>query len=520
MDLTTLQTEAYRFFHISPKEALSIAEELYLKSYTSYPRTSSQKLPPTIGYKKILEALSKQSSYKPLCTQLLNQEKLKPNEGKKTDLAHPAIYPTGVVPSALNDKQRKIYDLIVKRFLATFAPPAKRLSITVSIDVENEDFITKGITTVEKGWHTFYEPYIRLKEEEIPLFEKGDKIHAKKYYLDEKETQPPKRYTPASIIKTLERKNLGTKATRANIVDTLYKRGYVDGVPIKISSFGKTTIEVLKNNLPKIIDDKLTRKLENDMELIRKNEVTEDYVINESIKYLDKILSGFKKKEKIIGEELKKALYKTTNDQNTLGDCPVCHKGKLVIKKGKYGRFVGCTNYPECKVTIKLPAATIRKTNEVCPYCGFPMVMVYKKGKKPQKICVNPACPSKKEGFNKEEFLKNKKDNNNNQDNTTNSNTNKNNISNNVDNNKNNSNDAHDKMSNQSNNESNSKYEKKDDNSNKKNNQNDKNNPKNKDNESDLICPLCGGKLVKRKSIYGEFYGCSNYPKCKYTRKI
>ena len=236
-DLTTMQMEAYKCYKISPKETLEIAQELYSSGYISYPRTSSQQLPDKIGFKKIFAGLSKQELYSELIKELLKKP-LKPNNGKKTDPAHPAIYPTGTTTNISNDREQKIYDLIVKRFLATFGDNAIRETSTMNIDCNKEIFIAKGTRTVEKGWHIYYHPYVKLEEEELPEVNKGDQVDVKKINLYEKETQPPKRYTPASIIKELEKKNLGTKSTRASIIDTLFSRGYVDGKSIEATNLG------------------------------------------------------------------------------------------------------------------------------------------------------------------------------------------------------------------------------------------------------------------------------------------
>jgi len=142
-DLTTLQTESYRCFGISPKETLSLAQELYTNGWISYPRTSSQQLPPAIGYAKILKALAKQENYAELANQLLKLKTLTPNNGKKTDPAHPAIFPTGLEPKSLSGRVGKVYDIIVKRFMSTFGEPAKRETVTLELDVKKELFHPK-----------------------------------------------------------------------------------------------------------------------------------------------------------------------------------------------------------------------------------------------------------------------------------------------------------------------------------------------------------------------------------------
>src|SRR3989338_2162985 len=139
-DLTSLQIEAYRCFNIQPKETLDIAQELYTSGYISYPRTSSQQLPESIGFERILHDLAKQKSYSEFAKKLLANHNLTPNNGKKTDPAHPAIFPTGIAPKGLNEREAKIYDLIVKRFLATFAEHALRETMVIEINCNDEIF--------------------------------------------------------------------------------------------------------------------------------------------------------------------------------------------------------------------------------------------------------------------------------------------------------------------------------------------------------------------------------------------
>ena len=396
-DLTTLQTECYRVHKIQPKQTLALAQDLYIAGAISYPRTSSQKLPPSIGYRNILSQIARQELYKELAEQLLSLTTLKPKEGKKTDDAHPAIFPTGIPPdSKLSSRHLKVYDLIVKRFMATFGKPAVRSTITITIDVNQEEFIAKGTRTIEEGWHTFYKPYVKLEEVELPEVEKGEEVIIKSIKEIEKETQPPKRYTPASIIKELEKRGLGTKATRSEIIDTLFRRNYVDGKSIKATKLGMDLVEILLKYCPSILDEKLTRKFEEDMELIRKRAKTEEEVLDEAKKVLSSILEEFKSKEKEIGKALAEANASTRTELSTLGKCPECG-GNLIIQKGKFGRFIACDNYPKCKITFKLPAkGNIRPTNKTCEACGYPIIAI-SKGKSYQEVCINPDCPLKKE---------------------------------------------------------------------------------------------------------------------------
>jgi DNA topoisomerase I len=447
-DLTTLQIESYRVHRIQPKATLEIAQDLYTSGYISYPRTSSQQLPESIEYKKVLTALSKQTNYSELASELLNKKSLKPRNGPKTDPAHPAIYPTGNKPAGnVEGTKIKVYDLIVKRFFATFCEAATRETNTIDIDINDELFIAKGTRTIDKGWHKFYMPYVRLEEQELPKVEVGNEVINKKIIKHDKETQPPKRYSQASIIKELEKRGLGTKATRATIVETLYFRNYIDGTPIHATELGIHTIDTLAKYCPRIVDEELTKHFENEMDQIRQGKKKNEEVLAEAKELLIKILTNFKKHEKEIGGGLIEKHREAQTKANTVGPCTKCD-GTLMIKRGKFGYFIACSKYPDCTVTFKLPSnAMIKVTGKICEVCNHPMVQVIKAKKRPQILCINSMCKSKfEEGTEKSE----------------------------------------------------------------------------KEMEAlEKKCPKCKkGTMKVRRSIYGAFLGCDNFPKCRNIEKF
>jgi len=226
---TDIQSEAYAQFKYSPRQTLSIVESLYQAGVVSYPRSSSQKLPPSINYKKILKAIAKLKPYSSLAKELLKKRKLIPHEGKRTDTAHPAIYPTFEPPAIakFTSQQKRMYDLIVRRFLAVFAEDAIRESIAVDLDIEGHRFKLSGKTTIESGWTKFYGKYLAFEEQQLPELKVGDVLDIKKIDMFEKETQPPGRFSQGSILKEMEKHGLGTRATRAEILQTLYNRNYI-----------------------------------------------------------------------------------------------------------------------------------------------------------------------------------------------------------------------------------------------------------------------------------------------------
>ena len=411
-DLTSLQLEAYRSLRINPKDTLEIAQELYSASYISYPRTSSNQLPPSINVKKILTDLSKQKEYKELCEELIRENKLTPNNGKKQDPAHPAIHPTGVMPKKLDGRQSKIYDLIVRRTLASLAESAKRETQTVKLIIKNEPFITKGTRTIEKGWHKFYGRHNPNKEEELPKLTEKQEIKVKKINLLAKETQPPKRYTPASIIKELEKRELGTKATRSAIIESLYNRNYVKDQSLEVTDLGLKTVETLDKYCPEILDEKMTRDLEEDMEEIREGKETKEKVIDRAKRDLDKILKHFKENEIKIGKELSVANQETLEKESIVGKCPECKKNDLRIMYSRRFKsyFVACSGYPKCKTTFSLPNYALPKpTDKLCEECKSPLVLMIRKGKRPYEYCINKQCPKKEEWLKQQQKIIKKK---------------------------------------------------------------------------------------------------------------
>lgn len=398
-DLTTLQTEVYKFFSINPAKTLQIAQELYLAGLISYPRTSSQKIPESINPKAILKKLAQHFPDVELAS------RNKPVEGKKSDPAHPSIYPTGEF-NGIEGDAKKIYELIVKRFISCFCNNAEIESKTVTAVCEGLMFKERGIEILEEGWMKVYEA--RMNEKEIK--DMNGKVDIINIEIEKAETQPPKRYSPASIISELEKHGLGTKATRANILETLYDRGYIRGEKsIEATPFGIDLINTLEKYSPIIIDEKLTRDLEKDMEGLQtaKKELDkkQDAILRKAKTSLNEIAEDFKKKEEKIGSELvraRKESWKKEAEESQIMQCPTCKKGILTIKYSpKFKRsFVACNKYPECKTTFSLPPyGFIKKLKEEkkCEKCGFPMLMSVQKGKKPWFFCFNPECSTRKE---------------------------------------------------------------------------------------------------------------------------
>jgi len=386
-DLTTLQREAYKNFGYSPKQTLDTAQTLYEQALISYPRTSSQKLPAKLGLKKILKELKKQKEYAEFCGKILGKKTIKPNEGPKKDSAHPSIYPTGSPPKALNPYQKKLYDMIVKRFLAVFAEPAVRERIKAVFNVEGEKFFSEGFRTIIPNWIDFYKPYAKFKEVLLPPIEEGDSIKNEKLELLDKETSPPSRFTQATVLREMEKLGLGTKGTRSGILQTLYDRGYIEEKSIAVTKLGEAVINALERHCKDIVSIELTRQFEKEMEAIQEGSKKREEIVKEARKTLEKTLKTFKENEKKIGEELLTGMREVMRQESTIGPCKC--GSTLVVRKSRAGkRFVGCTGYPKCTETFSLPhKGYVKPISQKCE-CGLFIVSVKQFKKRPWKLCV------------------------------------------------------------------------------------------------------------------------------------
>ena len=448
-DLTALQMEASNQLGISPKRTLELAQKLYIEGVTSYPRTSSQKLPKELNLHTILDKLHQQPMFKDK-VELVKKinPKYVPNEGKKDDPAHPAIHPTGEIPKKLEGQEAKMYDLIVKRFLAVFGRDATRETQTITISINSHNFILKGTRTVDPQWHLLYEPYLKFEDVTLPTLSIGSTFINNKIECLKKETTPPKRYTDSSIIKELEKRNLGTKATRADILDNLKKRGYIIDKSIKVTELGLEMDKVLSEETPKLVDEKLTREFEEEMENIRAGKSTSQKVLESAKVELLSILDDIIKNEEQLGGKLANASNIARITLGTISKCPECGDttgGKLVLKTSHKTRqkFAACDTYPNCKCILSVPQLPIvRGVPDMPDSEGKIWVLAGKDEGNLRKVCINEKI---------EESEKDEK-----------------------------------------------KYE-----------------------EEGMSCPNCTeGKMMLRKSFYGEFLGCDNYPKCKTMMQI
>jgi DNA topoisomerase-1 len=327
--------------------------------------------------------------------ELLAAGPLSPHEGSNHDPAHPAIYPTGIISKTpLEGGEWKTYDLIVRRFLATFGQSATKESNRVTVKVGTYSFFLHGSRLLQNGWLTIYKPYARFNEFTLPPMNEGQEVKIEKLVLQEKTTQPPPRYNPSSLLSAMEDAGIGTKATRADIIDILYRRGYVKDQQMAATPLALTITEILTKYCPKIIDTQFTHDLEIMMEQIEIGKDTREHIVSETVSYLKPIFDNIKQKENEIASELSSIVRDLSFSSITLSiPCPECGLSLKVVKNPKSRkRFIGCSGKfkSRCSFALPLPQfGVLMLLDKRCPACKFQMIQVRSKGRKTMISCPN-----------------------------------------------------------------------------------------------------------------------------------
>ncbi|MED3397160.1 DNA topoisomerase III [Bacillus wiedmannii] len=382
-DLTELQRDANKKFGYSAKETLNIMQKLYEQhKVLTYPRTDSRYISSDIvgTLPERLKACGV-GEYRPLAHKVL-QKPIKSNKSFVDDSKvsdHHAIIPTeGYVNfSAFTDKERKIYDLVVKRFLAVLFPAFEYDQLTLRTKVGNETFIARGKTILHAGWKEVYENRFEddditddVKEQLLPHIEKGDTLTVKLIMQTSGQTKAPARFNEATLLSAMENPTkymdtqnkqladtlkstggLGTVATRADIIDKLFNSFLLEkrGKDIHITSKGRQLLDLVPEELK---SPTLTGEWEQKLEAIAKGKLKKEVFISEMKNYTKEIVSEIKSSDK-----------KYKHDNISTKSCPDCGKPMLEVN-GKKGKMLVCQDR-ECGHRKNVS----RTTNARCPQC-------------------------------------------------------------------------------------------------------------------------------------------------------
>ena len=413
LNTTAFTTDASSRLGITPAAAMRIAEDLYMDGFISYPRTDNTVYPRSLNTRELVTSLVRIPDFD-AAAGLLDKSELTATRGKKETTDHPPIYPTqAVYPNALEGPKRRVYELVVRRFLATFSEPMVTESTRADIEAGSESYFVRGSVVVDPGYARIY-TYARSADDEIPKLEQGQSLELDgDPWIVDKETQPPSRISQGKLIELMEERGLGTKATRADIIQKLYDRGYVFSNPPEPSETGIAMYKAFHEYVPRMATPEMTAELERDMDQIAAGETTKDEVVGVSREMLHSTTSELEEKK----EDLAKQIWAGMDEDKFLGPCGVCEEAGrkrdngepnrlriIDLKGGK--RMYGCEGWirddPEspdsCKVSGPLPGRFFElwRLEERCSVCGErPRLTVKKRGPgRAWKLCLNDDCPS------------------------------------------------------------------------------------------------------------------------------
>ncbi len=420
---TAFTTEASNRLGITPKRAMQLAEDLYMDGFISYPRTDNTVYPRSLPTRELVASLARIPEFQAGAS-LLDGD-LTPTRGKKETTDHPPIYPTQAVhPGALDGPKQRVYELVARRFLATFAPPMAIESTRADIEAGSESYFVRGSVVTDPGFAAIY-TYARSSDEEIPKLTEGQELalDGEPWAVD-KETQPPSRISQGKLVEMMEERGLGTKATRADIIQKLYDRGYVFANPPEPSETGIAMYKAFHEYVPRMATPEMTAELEHDMDQIAAGKTSRDEVVRISREMLHSTTSDLQERR----EELAKQIWAGMDEDKFLGPCKVCEEAGrrhedgspnrlriIELKGGK--RMYGCEGWdrdnPEspdsCQVSGPLPGRgyELWRLEERCSICGeMPRLTVKGFRGRPWKLCLNDQCPSMVEMREKREERK------------------------------------------------------------------------------------------------------------------
>lgn len=371
----------------SAANAMRIAEELYMNGHISYPRTDNTVYPESLDLKGVVKTLTR-SEFRREAEWVLAHLRPSPTRGKKVATDHPPIHPTGALKrDQLPEDRWRIYDLVVRRFLATLSPDAQWKTLKYIFDAGGEAYTSTGSRLVVEGYHHVY-PYSDAKEIPLPALRVGERLPIRTVVLEEKETRPPPRYSQSRLIQQMEELGLGTKSTRHDVIGKLYSRRYVEGTPLKPTLVGMAVTESLENHAELITKPDMTRTLEAHMEEVKTGKWVKDKVVTESRGMLHQVFDKLEANEEMIGDEI----MDRTDKERIIGKCPVCRHDLMIRHTRGMKQFIGCTGYPSCTFNIGLPGGQWGKairTDTICEKHGLNHVRLIRKGARPWDL----GCP-------------------------------------------------------------------------------------------------------------------------------
>lgn len=329
LNTVELEARASRFLNLRPQVALNLAEELYRRGYISYPRTETEVYSPLIDLKSMVTSFRNHPIYRSFSERLLKSP-LKSTRGSRDDKAHPPIHPVKSatkeeVVSQLGFNAWRLYDLVVRHFLATLSPSARLVKQKAVVEMDGERFSLKGLKVEETGYMEVYH-YERPLEKTLPLLKVKDIVRVLKLEVEEAQTEPPPFLSEAELLKTMEKLHIGTDATASQHIQTNIDRGYfyIEGRRCIPTPLGMALIKSFMNLKPELVEPKVRSLIESLIaEVALKNKAKEEVV-----EHAKKIFLSYYDEVKLKEAEIARALIPTLEESF-----------KIALEKSRKRRF-------------------------------------------------------------------------------------------------------------------------------------------------------------------------------------
>ncbi|XP_076233663.1 topoisomerase 3-alpha isoform X2 [Calliopsis andreniformis] len=384
LDTVELEKQGSRKLHLSAKETMKIAEKLYTQGLISYPRTETNIFPKELN----LVPLVNQQVGNPVWgnfAQRLLEEGLNPRQGKKSDQAHPPIHPTKYTDS-LQGNDAKVYEFVVRHFLACLSNNAVGQETLVEIDIAGEKFIANGLQIIEKNYLHVY-IYEKWSDKEIHIYQEGQVFKPTSIDMVQEETSPPQLLTEADLISLMDKYGIGTDATHAEHIDTIKSRQYVgltDGKHLMPGKLGIGLVMGYDDMGFQMSKPNLRADLEKDLKLICERQKNPKDVLQIQInKYRDVFKIALERANLIDNAlanylderptETQETQFSNPPEEAVVFKCPKCGSNMtLKDRKQGTGKYIGCMGFPACNNAIWLPQTveSVEVLSEICSHCS------------------------------------------------------------------------------------------------------------------------------------------------------
>ncbi|XP_020670289.3 DNA topoisomerase 3-alpha [Pogona vitticeps] len=382
LDTVELEKLASRKLRINAKETMKIAEKLYTQGYISYPRTETNIFPRDLDLSNLVQLQTQDPHWGAFAQRILDQGGPTPRQGNKSDQAHPPIHPTKYGVNLQGNDQR-LYEFIVRHFLACCSQDAKGQETTVEIDIAKERFVAHGLMILERNYLEVY-PYEKWSDKVIPVYEKGSRFQPTTVEMVDGDTSPPQLLTEADLISLMEKHGIGTDATHAEHIETIKSRMYVGLTPDQRflpGHLGMGLVEGYDSMGYEMSKPDLRAELEADLKLICEGKKDKSVVLREQIQKYKQVFVEAVQKAKKLDEALSRYFGDVTpvSEQediypampDPIRKCPQCNSDMVLKTRKNGGYYLSCLGYPACKSAVWFPDSVLEasKDGSVCDVC-------------------------------------------------------------------------------------------------------------------------------------------------------